>query len=395
MNSLIYKVITIFFLLMFTTLSSASEEPADNTKQETVLSTINQLYDLGYITADNAKKAKLELLAEPNTASADEIVINEETIDEKTIDEEATIEEGYFTAINILKSLAVIALLIVFHKVIFEIVRLIVAIPAIILQSSLLFLGYMLISQAESIWALQAYYVSIIGVVIHIGTFYWFIFSYEDALEAIARKLTFNRISDIDIIFYAGVACYTAYFTIDLQSPVLGILAVSTFILIFGENFCRLIGVEEENKNNVLLISTGLIVVSYSVLKVMQVNIPWLSYFSIGIEYAATGVLAFGLFVYSRFNIKIIDNDNKVRQRCAVVAFVIIEILSLIALLTFNLPVIPAIINTVFFLYAIMTVVDLVAYKHGMLAIVLVAIILYGVAVLIESFPELFIQNLF
>lgn len=391
MSSLSNKIMTVLFLLLtFTAFSCLSEEPVDNTKQETVLSTINTLYDLGYITADNAKKAKIELLAEPNTAFEDG-----KAIDEKVIDEKATNQEGYFTAINILKSLAVIALLIVFHRVIYEIVCLIIAIPAIILQSILLFSGYLLISQAESIWALQAYYVSIIGVVIHIGTFYWFIFIYEDALEAIARKLTFNRISDIDIIFYAGVFCYTAYFTIVLQSPVLGIFAVSTFILIFGENFCRLIGVEEENRNNVLLITTGGVVLSYSVLKVMQVDIPWLSYFSMGIEYAATGVLAFGLFVYSRFNIKIIDNDNKVRQRCAVVAFVIIEILSLIALLTFNLPVIPAIINTVFFLYVIMTVVDLVGNKHGMLAIVLVAIILYAVAVLIESSPQLFIQNIF
>lgn len=70
------------------------------------------------------------MLAEPNTAFEDE-----KAIDEKVINEKATNQEGYFTAINILKSLAVIALLIVFHRVIYEIVCLIVSIKFKLLPS--------------------------------------------------------------------------------------------------------------------------------------------------------------------------------------------------------------------------------------------------------------------
>ena len=341
-----FKSIIISMMLLLTLgTASASEtvEKVYNQKAQVILETIQDLEKTGYITSKNALEAKKEFVF-----SKPELLQVDTSIQETTLDSTVSWTE-YLSLINIMKVMAVIFLLIAFKGVVFKFIILFVAIPQYVYQTLLLTLSLTLTFYPDLIWATEASYLSIFGVIANIVIVAWIIATYEDLFTRLFKMLSLNMNPEIVASVYATL--YFGFFAIYIDSSVLGIIAAMSFVSIFSftmstSGVCTYIGYDRDDLIGVSLISTLIIVSGYSIITIMGINVPHIEVFSIGIQYVLTIVLVITLVIQTSF---VYEEDNTFAL--STFLFIMVFIGANIGSFVFNLEVIPAIVNTGFLLF--------------------------------------------
>jgi len=150
------------------------------------------------------------------------------------------------------------------------------------------------------------------------------------------------------------------------------------------------IGYDSQAYVNTSMIINGILVAAYSYIMINNIQVPYIGLFSIGIEYVVT----------IAFTIALIINTSYFSRYDPVFGLsILIMILAFAGAFTgglmFNLEVIPAIINTGFFIFILGWMSYLTYQISGILMLFVIGMSLYGFALLMEANPELFITALF
>ena len=364
------------------------EEIHFNEKGQIILETIQELQKSGYITEKNANEAKAELVF-----SKKEFIEENYSVD-KTVIKNTDIEWGeYLSWINLLKILGIILVLVAFRGVILQFLVHLVKIPTILYQTLFLSATLSMTFIPEHIYAEQALYIGIFGVLANIIVIGWIVGTYQDFFEKIFKIFSLNLNPAIIGCFY--LTLYFGFFSIHLDSQFLGIFSCIAFVGMFGFIFestgiHTVMGYESDNYMGISLIINGLIILAYSLISIYEIDVPYISSFSVGIQYVCTIVFTVTLLIFSSFVCK---NDNGFGL--SVLLMIVAEGLALTGMYLFNLEVIPVIINTAFFLFVVGWIGYVTQQINGILMCFVMGIILYGSAIYIEKNPELFITALF
>lgn len=392
-NTLVLFLILFSFNVMAETANSV--ENNDNVKSnftlnekgQIILDTIQELEDSGYITKKNAREAKAELVF-----SKADLLSQEKPVKDQV--KNTDIEWGeYLSWINLLKILGIISILIAFRGFVFKFLIHLVKIPTIIYQTLFLTMTLAMSFFPEHIYAEQATYIAIFGVIANIIVLAWIVGTYEDFFMRIFKIFSLNLSPFIVGCFYTSL--YFGLFAIQLDSQLLGVLSCIAFVGMFGFIFetsgiHTIIGYREDDYMAISLIINGLIVLGFSLISINEIDVPYLSVFTSGIQYVCTIVFAVTLLIYSSFIFK-----NEKGFALSILLMIAAEAFSLISMTLYNLEVIPAIINTAFFLFVVGWVGYITKQISGILMAFVLGVLLYGSAVYIEKNPELFITALF
>lgn len=388
------KILRLFSaLVLFTLLLSGSEvnatdnsEPQIVPEGQIVLKTINTLERKGYITQKNALEAKNELVFSNN-----EFITAVKT--KQTIDKSDITWNEIITTSNVLKTLGLISFLFFFRGVILNFMFLFTKIPAWIYQ--ILFLGGSLFATfgANYIWESQSFYISNFGVVANLIVLGWIVADYEEFFSKLFKLISLNIPAHIAVGFYAMI--YFGFFAISLESSFMGILSVISFVsmltfFMFSTGMSTYIGYDDEDYVTVSMFINGILLSIYSYIVIMGVEIPYMQYFSIGIEYVLT--IAFGVALL--INASFFSKDRPQFLFSFLLMFVAF-FAGLAGLYLFNLEVIPVIMNTVFFLFALGWIGYISFQFSSLFAMLVVSCTLYGSGLLLEKHPELFVTALF
>lgn len=385
-SNFIIKLLLIIATL--TTLSAAdATEKVYNQKAQVILETIQDLEKTGYITSKNAIEAKKEFVF-----SKPELLQKDTSIQETSLDSDVSWTE-YLSLINIMKVMAVIFLLIAFKGVVFKFIILFVAIPQYVYQTLLLTLSLTLTFYPDLIWATEASYLSIFGVIANIVIVAWIIATYEDLFMRLFKMLSLNMSPEIVASVYATL--YFGFFAIYIDSSLLGIIAAMSFVSIFSftmstSGICTYIGYDKDDLIGVSLMSTLMVVTGYSIITIMGLNVPYIDVFTIGIQYVLTIVLVITLVIQTSF---MYEEDNTFWL--SVFLFIMVFIGANVGSFVFNLEVIPAIVNTGFLLFFLGWLHYFTFKLSGILTMFVAAITMYGSALMIEAYPEYFVTSLF
>lgn len=272
-------------------------------------------------------------------------------------------------------------------------IELFASIPQYVYQFSAITTTLALTFYANLIWPSEAKYLSMFGVVANIIVIGWIIAVYEEFVEKLFRFISLNV--PVEIVASIYLTLYFGFFAIFLDSAFLGVIAAITFVSIFSftmstTGLCTMIGYNKEDFVNQSLFVTLLIVVGYSIISILGIQIPYLNVFSVGIEYVLTIVLVVTLLIKTSFAF---DDDKMFGLN--ILIFVALFFASLIASFLFNLQVIPAIINTGFLIFLLGWLHYFTTKISGILTMFMAAVTLYLSALLIEAHPEYFVTKLF
>lgn len=383
--------ISIFILfsisILFSFMGFANEVQTElNQKGQIILETIDLLESKGYITNKNALDAKKELVFS-NQKLLQEVY--KESSKSQSNNDSITVFE-YFTIINVLKTLSVLAFLIFFRGFILSLIK---GVPVVIYQSLLMTLSIFLTFYSQSIFGSHAVYISSFCVVANIILLGWIIVTH-DAILALIDKLSLNF--QPETVLFTYLTFYFGFFAIYFESSFIGILAVISFVSLFSfftsnGRLSYTFGFEKEGLMNASIIINAIILSAYTFVTVKEIYVPYIEYFNIGIEYAISFSFVIGLLITaSPFSTK--EKMFSLSLMLMIASFVGFGIFGAF---WFNMTVIPTFINTAFFLF-VSSWVSYYAYKvSGILLAFIIGVALYSLAELIESFPHLFITSLF
>lgn len=385
------KNISIFILfsisILFSSIGLANDVQTElNQKGQTILETIDALESKGYITNKNALDAKNELVFSDKKLLQE---VYKESSETKSNNDSVTVYE-YFTVINVLKALSVLAFLIFFRGFILSFLK---GIPVVIYQSVLMVLSIYLTFFSQSVFGSHAIYVSSFCVVANIILIGWIIGTH-DAIQKLIEKLSLNL--KFETVLFTYLLFYFGFFAIYLESSFIGILAVVSFVSLFSfftsnGRFSYTFGFETDGLMNSSIIVNGIILFAYTFVTVKGIHIPYIEYFSIGIEYVISLAFVVGLLITA----SPFSKEEKMFSLSLVLMIASFIGFGIFGAFWFNMTVIPAFINTAFFLF-VSSWVSYYAYKvSGILLAFIIGVTLYSLAELIEAFPQLFITSLF
>lgn len=376
--------------LMFSTLGIAEDSKAElNQKGQTILETINNLENKGYITNKNALDAKKEFVY-------DEITLLRENKNTEEIknSQESNIEVSvfeYFNLINALKTLSVLAFLVFFKDFIIRLFKKFINVPLNIYQGLLVSTSVIFTFLSQYLFGSHSIYISLFCVIANIILFYWIIITHDSLLKFI-KELKVKT----EYLIFSFLFLYFMFFTIYFESNLIGILSVISFVSLFifylaNNSLMVVFGFEDDKLINSSIFINGIILGIYSFIKINGINIPYFNLFSTGIEYVVSIFFIIGLLI----RILPIDYDNKLFPFFVFLMSVSFITLGLFGSLWYNMSVIPEIINTAFFIFISSWIFFYSGRINRIILSLVVGITLYGFAELIEAFPHLFITNLF
>lgn len=337
-----------------------------------VLDTINNLEQAGYITAENAIKAKQEF-------------VHTETKESSWTD--------YLTLVNTMKILALIAFLIATQGLIKKFIKLFTKVPMYIYLGLGLFLSLYTTFYSERIWLSQSYYLSLFAVIANVLIIFGFITVYEKFFRKIKELISLNLSEEIILSFYFML--YFGLFAIYFDSSFLGIFSVIGLATLFGFSFyttgiSTYIGYDDEDKISSGLYSSYFILLTYSLIKIFNLNIPYINSFSIGIEYVLTIMLVVTLLIQTSY-----FYQGEKGFEASIILFILVFVFGNIGGTIFDLTTIQVIINTGFLLFILGWMEYFIFKANGILAMFVSGFILYGLALFIENNHDYFITKLF
>lgn len=387
----ILKMLTLF-LLISTTLITADTNTSKTEfihEGQIILKTITTLETKGYMTSKNANEARTELVFQ----NTELIKQAEMQIVNKVEDNSNITWTEYLSFINIIKMFAILGFLFVFRGIIMNFIFLFAKIPVALYQVVLLYFSLNMTFYSEVIWESQAFYLSNFGVVANIMVLAWIVESNPDWIKKILKIFTLNLPLNILAGFYLMI--YFGFFSIYFESTFLGLLSVISFSAMFSfvmgsTGVCTFIGYEKDDYMNISMVVNGIILLAYSFVMINNIPVPYIEYFSIGIEYVCSLAFIVVLLLNGSFYSK-----GDVGFVISVLLMFISFALALAGIYLFNLSVIPVIINTGFFIFILGWVGYFSVQISALFSVFIVSALLYGFALMVESHPELFVTSLF
>tara|TARA_Y100001960_G_scaffold333822_1_gene441240 strand:- start:2473 stop:3639 length:1167 start_codon:yes stop_codon:yes gene_type:complete len=385
----IQKFLILFSFIFFVTTSFANEVTLSQEGQ-IVLETINKLESSGYITEKNAIEAKNEFVF-----NGDHYKMNEEIEASKS---EAEVDNGiniadYITLIGTFKTLGVLLLLVAFRGVVMKFIHLFTKIPQIVYQVLVLALTLTATFKPEVLWASQAEYIALFGVIANVFVFAWFVAIYEKTLLKLLSYISFNLNPAIVASFY--LTLYFGYFAISMDSQTISFFALFSLEAMFGffiftYGLTTYIGYEEEDYITISYVVNLVLVGLYSFVSITGFEIPYFNHFEVAIPYVSSIVLAVTLLIKTSF----FYSDEK-GFGVSIIVFILLTLFSIYAGIAFELEVLPAVMNTAFVIFILGWIGYLTSEISGILTATLIGLGLYGFALLIEKYPSYFITSIF
>lgn len=361
-----------------------------------ILNNIDQLIKDGFITDKNAQEAKAKYVFQNKELKERMENYVETAKDKKNIEDREASWSEYITFLNIMKFVAVIILIIAFHGLIVNfattLLTLIASVPIFVYQTVFMASGIAMTFFPELIWESQSFYLAFFGSFINIIILCWIAFSYEDFFEKIISKLSIGIKPDLLVCIYG--ALYFGSLAIMYSSSAFGLLTVgfivtATGFVIYHSNLCVVLGVEKEEHLGTAIISNLMILVAYSLIKINGIDIPHLEHFSVGIEYLCSLALGICLLIASSPML-----DSNKNFGLATFLMFLCSGLALAGSVFFGLTTIAAFLNTIFVLY-ILEWIGYVSKKSGWVAFMFaLGASLYGLALLLEEYPQYFVNSL-
>lgn len=358
-----------------------------NVKGQIALGTIKKLEQSGYITKKNAREASASLVF-----SNKEFFNQHHSVDQKA--QNSDIEwTKYLSWINLLKMLGIVSMLIAFRGLVFDFILHLVKIPKNVYQALLITMSLVMTFFPEKIHLEQASYICMFGVIANVILFAWLFETYEKFFLKIFSLFSLNIHPFVVVCFYLSI--YFGLFAIQLDSQFLGIFSCIAFVCMFGFIFessglHTVIGYSEDDHMGVSLLVNGLITLVFSLVTINEIDLPYVSVFTPGIQYICTIVFSITLLIFSSFVYK-----EQTGSTFYIVLMIVVEMFSLFAMTFYDLEVIPVIINTAFVLFVFSWVGYITSRVSGILTSFVLGVLLYGLAVFLEKNPELFITALF
>ena len=385
----ILMMISFFFIILTSILSAEtnSTTPQFNNEGQIILTTISKLENKGYITSKNATEAKKEFVFDNK-----ELIQKIKNSNTTQAPSDISWTE-YISFINIIKLLSLLGFLFVFRGIIMNFIDLFTKVPVAIYQLTLLVFSVTLTFFSNDLWASQSFYLSNFGVIANIMVLAWIVYYYEDFFQKIFKLFSLNLPANVVVGFY--LMLYFGFFAISLESTLLGLLSVVSFSAMFSfimgsTGTCTYIGYEKEDYMNISMIVNGIILFAYSFIVVNNISVPYIEYFSVGIEYVCSLAFIVVLLINGSFY-----NQGKDGFLLAVLLMFVSFGLSIAGIYLFDMSVIPVIINTGFFIFILGWIGYLGIHINALFTIFVMSCLLYGVALLVEARPELFVTSLF
>lgn len=384
------------FLLTFTSFAGEStKDLSDYYEANIILSTIDNLEKDGYITSKNAEEAKQKFVFDNNDLKERmEDYVSSNSSDKK-VDSSISFTE-YITLVNTIKFLASIALIIAFHGLIFKvfknIIEIIIAVPQIIYQLLFFSLSLTMTFSPEIIWASEAFYLALLGSFLNIFILIWFVITYPDACNKLLSLISLGVKKDLLAAFY--LTLYFGMLAILYSSSAFGLFSVMALVSLTGfafyhSNLTLALGVEKEGQLPVVIGTNLLILIAYSTMKILNIEVMHLEYFQVGIEYVCSIALGICLLIASAP-----FRDSKVEAAYSIL-MILVSGTALIGSTFYGLSVIGAILNTCFVLFVLEYLAYLTYKVHYIFMTFVIGISLYGLALLVEANPQYFVNSLF
>ncbi len=390
----IMLLVTSFFIstMVMAETPNSPAEPQYNERGQIMLETIDRLTNEGYITIKNANEAKKEFVFNDSSLKKLKEIAALKEKESSSEDLSVTLLE-YFNFINVLKTLGVIAFLVAFRGVLLKVIIKFAEIPMILYQVILMSVSLLLTFNPSVLFESHSSYIAMFGVVSNVMIMGWIISTYQIFFEKLFKVFSLNMPVEIVLPFYFSL--YFGGFAILLESQFLGVLSMLAFVAMFGFMFITtglttLIGFDKDDFILPSVFINGLILFTYSWVKLNNEDVPYLDIFSSGIEYVLSLCLVVALLIKS----SPFSQDEDGFSVSCLLMFVAFGF-GLAGAFLFNLTVIPAFLNTAFFLFAAGWVCYMISHLGGIALAFGLGGMLYGTAVLMEKFPELFITSLF
>lgn len=393
-------ILCLSFFVSFATLANENVENKIENKNEieqvvsergqVVLNVIKSLQDSGYITEKNAKEAKVEFVLNKNNLDK---IIKENQLKDNSVDSPTSTIMNYVNTVNLFKILGVVALLIAFKGFLVKIVLAIVNIPVVIYQVLLMGASLFGTFYSEMIWASEAYYLSLFFIVSNILILGWIYSEKEEFWNKIFSYISLNMNPIVVVSFY--LTLYFGFFTLQTESVFLSVLTLIAFESMFGFMIVTIglttyIGYEDDDYIGFSFIVNALLLTLYCATSIMAIEIPYFDLFSVAIAYISSIVFTVTLLIKSSFYFM----DEK-----GFWFYVLITLLvsfgSMFGGSMYDLEVIPAVINTGFVIFISSWICYLTSTINGILTTAVIGVLLYGSALLMEKYPELFIMSIF
>jgi len=275
----------------------------------------------------------------------------------------------------------------IIKKVILSGILIILAIPEVLYQFSLLSITIMMALKPEWFSIENSMYVGFFGCFANIIIVGWFFNSYELVLKTIRDKIQDKIGIKLGSLYSLNMflSCYFLFFTLFYESVFLGFFFVGTLNSLF------LLIASSINKNKILeimILFNSLVMFGYLGISSLSLSIPYMNYFMVGIMYIFTTSLC-GLLFY-----KIIVGEGASRSLYIIVSLIICAMTFSVSSM-YGIAVVSAITNT----YMLLLVLYLIIYASkdfGLTKLMgILAIIFYGLGKLLQNYSEYFITNLF
>ncbi len=393
-------ILCLSFFVSFATLANENVENKIENKNEieqvvsergqVVLNVIKSLQDSGYITEKNAKEAKVEFVLNKNNLDK---IIKENQLKDNSVDSSTSTIMNYVNTVNLFKILGIVALLIAFKGFLVKIVLAIVNIPVVFYQILLMSASIFGTFYSEMIWASEAYYLSLFFIVSNILILGWIYSEKEEFWKKVFSYISLNMNPIVVVSFY--LTLYFGFFTLQTESVFLSVLTLIAFESMFGFMIVTIglttyIGYEEDDYIGFSFIVNALLLTLYCATSIMAIEIPYFDLFSVAIAYISSIVFTVTLLIKSSFYFM----DEK-----GFWFYVLITLLvsfgSMFGGSMYNLEIIPAVINTGFVIFISSWICYLTSTINGILTTAVIGVLLYGSALLMEKYPELFIMSIF
>ncbi|MGF1729600.1 hypothetical protein [Photobacterium kasasachensis] len=391
----------VVFLLLVSILSfqvTAEVEQSDRFNEyfesKIVLETIENLADDGFITDRNAIDAKDKYVFSNEDLKA-RMDASIAPASSAQIDKEISWGE-YIHFVNLLKFCAVMFLLVAFRgfvaHFISSIIGIIASIPSAVYQITLLMFSLLITIIPEVFWASETLYLALLGSIANLIILSWVGYDYHVTVNKIIRLISIGVKPHVLVPTY--LALYFGSLAIWYQSNIFGVIAVACvlaamgFVIIFS-GLCVTMGVDDERVLPTLILVNFITLLTYSLIIILGYSIPYLEYFTVGVEYLCSLVLGVCLLISTSPLYK----HSQFFTR-AIIMMVVSGGLSVCGSVFYSLDVIPQFINTFFMLFLLGWVVELTK-KAGFIALCfVVGCALYGFAIMLERHPAYFITSL-
>lgn len=297
------KMLMSFFLLLSMLLSfpmaHANEAPAYQTVGDTKMQLISEMQKDGYLSEKMAKEVTGKYVTKEDFSKSTGHVASAEN--------KSVSWTQYISWINFLKTIAIIGFLIVFRGLLVKAVgafwHLIVAVPAIVYQATLLTMSLFGTYAPEKILASQYFYIALFCSFATPMILVWMAAIYSKIAEKILEKfmLIFKLGIAPQVIVSAIGMVYFGHLAWMYNSSIFGFFAAVCLSSIFSFSLLYAPGVLflyfKEDKLNVVVFGHLIVLAIYSVLHVKGMFVSELAPFNIGIQYYCTIAMATGLLV--------------------------------------------------------------------------------------------------